>query len=315
MVEWVRVSSDDEFDAYARARNAMFPDLPTSGPLMRASEEKAPTSARVERYLMRRGNETLGAGVAMHAYWFDAADLFVADAYTFGDDPEAFAQIHGKMVERVTEMGARRLRTMVSSLTPRSLAVLTGQGFEVSERFPVTSVDLGPFDPSPFEEACQAVNASGFVIEPLTALIVRQPDSWQRMIWELDMELSKDMPFQETWSEIPFETYVGQFMIVPTFDPTLHFLAMDGDTIAGITMLILVPGDDTLLGTGLTGTRRAYRRRGLAKALKVHAIVEAKRRGFRRVVTENEETNPMLTLNVELGFTRVYDQVALSKRL
>ena len=53
----------------------------------------------------------------------------------------------------------------------------------------------------------------------------------------------------------------------------------------------------------LRASRRDWRRRGVATALKRVEIVAAKHAGFRRLVTESEERNePMRRLNEKLGF-------------
>ena len=55
-------------------------------------------------------------------------------------------------------------------------------------------------------------------------------------------------------------------------------------------------------GAGLTGVVRAYRRPGIATALKVRTIEYARSVGAETIVTSNEENNPMYTLNLKLGF-------------
>ena len=55
---------------------------------------------------------------------------------------------------------------------------------------------------------------------------------------------------------------------------------------------------------GLTAVRRAWRRRGIATALKRTQIAAAKRAGFRRLITGSEERNDaMRSLNAKLGYT------------
>ncbi len=54
---------------------------------------------------------------------------------------------------------------------------------------------------------------------------------------------------------------------------------------------------------GLTAVARAWRRRGIGRALKLSQLHAAQREGLTRVLTESEETNePMRRLNESLGF-------------
>ena len=60
-----------------------------------------------------------------------------------------------------------------------------------------------------------------------------------------------------------------------------------------------------VLYNGLTGVRREYRRRGIARALKVKNLLWAKRNGYEVVKTWNDATNEgMLELNMALGFVK-----------
>lgn len=309
MERWTRVRTDEEYEAYAHMRNAMYPCQPTDGPAMRNAEAHAPPSAELERYLLLRRGEVAGAGIVMQAYFFDAPGLYVADALVPPDRTDVFADIHERVTARAVQMGAQRIRTMVSSLADGCCAGLRKRGFVEGERFPVTCLEVDAFAFDAFPEAAPA----GIEIVPLTSYIERHREEWLPKIWRFDMELSRDMPLQEEWSEIPFDTYRGHFFDVPSFEPALHFVALSEGELVGITMLNLIPSDPRMLETGLTGVRRDHRRRGLATVLKARAIREARRRGFQRIVTENESTNPMLALNERMGFRRAYDEIVLTR--
>jgi mycothiol synthase len=87
----------------------------------------------------------------------------------------------------------------------------------------------------------------------------------------------------------------------PTRRPEYFFIALENDEPVGYATL-----DDFGHEAyhGLTAVRRAWRRRGIATALKRTQIAAAKRAGFRRLITGSEERNDaMRTLNAKLGYT------------
>ena len=65
-----------------------------------------------------------------------------------------------------------------------------------------------------------------------------------------------------------------------SFDPSLWFLAVDGDEIAGVTLCKTLAGEGWI---GVVGVRRPWRKRGLGLALLRHALAEYHRRGVRKV--------------------------------
>ena len=97
--------------------------------------------------------------------------------------------------------------------------------------------------------------------------------------------------------------------------PKGWFVALDGEQYIGLT--VLEKGSDNVerLMTSFTGVRRAYRRRGIATALKVHSIQFAGRMGTRLILTNNEEHSPMFQLNLKLGFQPQPADVDWKKRI
>lgn len=74
------------------------------------------------------------------------------------------------------------------------------------------------------------------------------------------------------------------FWETETIDPTLLFLAMDGDEIAGINLCLPNSFEDAEMGwVGTLGVRRPWRKRGLGLALLRHSFNEFYRRGKRKV--------------------------------
>ncbi len=87
--------------------------------------------------------------------------------------------------------------------------------------------------------------------------------------------------FRDMWGRPrgTLERFVGRTE-QQSFDPSLWFLAVDGDEIAGLTLC------KTLAGEGwvdVVGVRRPWRNRGLGLALLRYALAEYHRRGIQKV--------------------------------
>ena len=60
---------------------------------------------------------------------------------------------------------------------------------------------------------------------------------------------------------------------------------------------------EKIIGTGLTGVLRKYRRKGVATALKHTNLAWAKNQGYESILTSNVDSNEgILSINLKIGF-------------
>ena len=183
----------------------------------------------------------------------------------------------------------------------KQIAWLRSQGFHEVLRYPCSNLDVEDFNPTRYDKLKASIAAQGIEILSLVELPDRDPE-WQRKVYDLEMLLSQDVPRPSAFIPPSFEKYAQSNFDDPNFLPQLWFIAVDGDKYIATTCLFS-PGDNIeLLENDLTGVHRDYRRRGLATALKCQAIEQARQMGAQRIVTYNEENNPMYQLNLQLGF-------------
>ena len=111
------------------------------------------------------------------------------------------------------------------------------------------------------------------------------PETDAEAVYRADVESFRDhFGFVEQPFEEGFERYKHFVLNFEGFDPTLYFLAMDGDEIAGINLCRPHSFEDPDLGwVGELGVRRPWRKRGLGLALLRHSFNEFYRRGKRKV--------------------------------
>ena len=207
-------------------------------------------------------------------------------------DLEALAHARGPV---------RRLTTGTQEDKTQASAFLKERGFEVVIREPISELDLPAFDETPFVHKIEQAEAHGIRLASLTDLAREYPD-WQERFWQLDTTIHQDVPTPDPFSQRTLETFIRQHVDNPGFSPDVTHVAVHGNEWAGVSAMYIDPSHPEIGGTGLTGVTRPWRRKGLATALKLKVLRQAKAKGVRRVITDNEENNPMFRINLMLGF-------------
>lgn len=87
--------------------------------------------------------------------------------------------------------------------------------------------------------------------------------------------------FADSWEHVPepYDEWEHWLIKTETFDPSLWFVAWDGDRAAGVSLC----RDRNGIGwIGILAVRREFRRRGIARALLQHSFAELLARGYQR---------------------------------
>lgn len=182
-----------------------------------------------------------------------------------------------------------------------SLRFLAQHGFRQVMRESVSQLDVAQFQTAPYQPLLLELVKAGIQITPLPDLQPIYKD-WARRLWDLEWELVQDIPTADTHTRQPLETYQEEILGGPWFDPNAWTVAVADGRFIGVSMFWISSTNRKLLHAGLTGVLRAYRRRGVATALKVRGIQFAQTYEAEHIRTINEENNPMYVLNQILGF-------------
>lgn len=113
-------------------------------------------------------------------------------------------------------------------------------------------------------------------------IVVRayRDDDQRALIEAIDEAFAQD-PFHEPTTDSKFREF---FLNARGFDPSLYFLACDGEHLAGFSLCYSQRGGDLDLGwIGTLGVLTPWRRQGLGEAVLRHSFAELYARGKRRV--------------------------------
>ena len=198
----------------------------------------------------------------------------------------------GTFLVRATEARAREfvplappnvrvaLNNGINGRNPRARRLLAGEGYEAARFFWRMVTDLP--DPPP-----QPVWPAGVTVRTAAS------GADERAVFS-----AIDEAFQDHWGHVPstFEAWARRKK-GERHDPTLWFLAVAGEEVAGAAVC---RRDGEMGWVDSLGVRRGWRRRGLGQALLRHAFNTFRERGWRRAGLGVDAAN-------ETGATRLYE--------
>jgi mycothiol synthase len=294
---------DDDYRTVIDINNANYPDDLDHPDLLKHRDNARDQNYMLDRVVAEVDGRPVGSASFGESMWTPVPGKFWIyvqvhpDHQRQGIGTAVYDHIVGALAEKkpaIFDSWTREDKT-------DAVRFLTKRGYEQVMRGENSRLTLEELDPAGFADVVDRVEKSGVRIVPLTELRLEDPE-WQKKLWELEWVLSQDVPDVDEPKKRTFEVFCRQTFATPTFFPEGIFVAIDGGEYVGISMLERNLADPTKLHTDLTGVVRSHRRRGVATALKVHALTKAKTTGVTFVETDNEEHNPMFTLNLKLGF-------------
>jgi mycothiol synthase len=273
--------TDADLEAMIHVRGLVMPDAHPTVEVLRFNLESKDTLT----YLVGRlGGEPVACGFVEPWGPHGHGDIAVVPAHRRrGVGSTMLAAVS----DRARGLGRDRIEGEVLESDVDSRRFLEHRGFAKVGGEQALALELGAFEAPAVEPPAGVRIVSR----------VEEPDRLEEM-YAVAVEAGEDIPGSDGGQT--FEEWQAHEIDKPVRRPELCFLALAGDEVVGYAAL-QVYSDEVY--HGLTATRRDWRRRGVATALKRAEIAAATRAGFRRLVTESEERNePMRRLNEKLGF-------------
>jgi mycothiol synthase len=228
--------------------------------------------------------------------WVDTTDGLREYRTSGAVDPEFRRRGIGSVVLADRIAAARALDATYTDVDrPRLLGMWVDQrnvgGSALAERSgyePSITGELPEIEPLP----------DGLELRPMSA-----DQAWE--LWTADHEAFRDHWGGHDDSEANFRRWRES----PEFDPTMFLIAWDGDQIAGGVLNAIYPAENEALGMrrgwlDSVFTRRAWRRRGLARNLIVRSFHLLRERGMTDAILGVDADNPSgaLGLYESVGF-------------
>ena len=283
-----RVRDRAEHELLVQIRNAAIPDDPVDVEdhlgFLRTTREHA-------SFLAAEGARRIGAAVVAIEPQRDIpyVHLWVErDSRRRGAGSALYAAVSAWAAER----GHRQLEVPVRDDDAQSLTFAERRGFTPFRREYGLALDLTSLEPPPVEPP-DAVEIVTWAERPELA----------HGMHSVAVECLPDIPGEEDSHVEPFEDWLEHDMRGRGDKPEATFVALVGGDVIGYSKFSLTDAQPTTAHHDLTAVKRAWRGRGVARALKAALIAWAKTNGFEELRTRNEQRNePIRRLNERFGY-------------
>jgi GNAT superfamily N-acetyltransferase len=198
--------------------------------------------------------------------------------------------------EHLAKAGAVRVQTFA---VESSAGFATKRGFEQNRSLQYVSTELRSLPPQPS-------TPSGIGLVPFSEV---EP----KLVYDADAAAIVDEPSDSAPDAIAYDDWTHEIWDAPALRHDLSVVAVDDGQVVAFTF---VEADGDRVWSGMTGTLRQYRGRGLAKAVKSAALRRARDAGIVTAATSMDDRNgPMLAVNTWLGYRPVATHLGLSRTL
>lgn len=304
----------DDYPAIAEVFNASWPGYPATAEHFYEQDEATRhyPGATFQRYVIESAGRIVAFGEYDQPPRFYRPHVFRVNIFVH---PQYQAQGLGStLYQRIIE----DMRTLQGQTIWGKLREDMSSGIRFAEKLDFyeelrvreVTLDVAAFDPVPHIERITHTIMQGITIKTLQELATDEQRN--QKLYDLIIETGSDLPATEHWNKPDYERFLGETL---KRIPDCYFVALHQDDYVGVSYLNPHRELDVCY-QGFTGVRRAYRRQGVALALKVCAIAYAKEHAYQEIRTSIDVSNlASLAVNQELGFVKQEEWVVLTKDL
>jgi len=315
----LRAFTDADYPAWVAGANRCYPDYPWSVEEARHDDDKWDHGRFFKRRLVaEEDGRMVGAVELYHRPSRFHPDRYGFDVWVLPDRRRRGhgGALHDAAVAILRERNALAATAGVKETMTDGVEFTRKRGWVEIKRDWESRLVVAEFDFDRFAGAAERVAAQGIRISTFADELASDPDA-ARKAYELTDHCRRDVPAMDQPTDVTFAEWKKDWTDAPSFLPDAFFVAIDGQgRWLGMSNLQRSIEDPSFIWQGLTGVRREARGRGLAMALKVMTVRYAQRLGVDHIKTWNDQRNqPMLAINVAMGFARQPAWIGLELRL
>jgi GNAT superfamily N-acetyltransferase len=310
-----RVPEDDRRIAEIISR--INPDLP---PMTvddyRHRVATTPPHVHCERAVAEIDGAVVGSSLILSMFWLKEGGGYLTFVAV---DPDykgrgIGSRLYHRLMERAADFGANRLYAWFRENQPDAERFATRRGFQPTGHADRTSrLEIRSANLAGYEGLEERLRTEGIRVATLAELGAKDEALLHRL-YELHQETVQDIPATEPFGGVPYEPWRRDLLEQPGVSPQAFWIALAGERPVGLALL--KREGERAAYNAYTGVARAYRGKGVARALKLRTVEWARRSGVDFIYTDNDVDNKrMLEVNIRLGYQPLPGEVQVVKHL
>jgi GNAT superfamily N-acetyltransferase len=299
VLEVTAAASEDDERALLGIFNAVWPQEALT--LDEARAFKASVGEHID-FLVRSGGTPLGGAVSVVLPQLTDRVFTIVTVLADQRGRGAGTALYQAVSGWAAGLGLDQIEVPVYDDDPASLVFATRRGFRRERHDMGLVLHLAGMSPLPVEPPAG--------VEIVTW--AQRPDL-ARGMYEVAVEAEPDIPGMADYEVEPFDDWLAHDMRGPGDSQDATFVALAGQEVIGYAKFALRQARPTIADHDLSAVRRAWRGRGVARALKAAQINWALASGYTELHTRNEERNePIRRLNIRFGYRPAPGRVYLA---
>ena len=313
----IRTFKSLDYPELVKLNNLVFPELPSGLQEFRHWDENRDEKHFLYRIVAEYKGEIIGmAEIGHDAYMFHPDKYYCAlqvipDYRNMG----LGSRLYQRILKKLQERAALLLRAEVKEDRQEGLRFAKKHGFTKEIEEWEARANPKELDYKKYDGLFTKLRVKGIEIVNLEDVLEHSRNA-KRELYLLDQTLAKDVPQPEPFTPMPFEIWEKKLFNAPNLLPRAFLVAKKGDELLGLHSFWASEVRPKDLYIGMTGVKREWRNRGIAKALKVQNMKWASDNGYEQIITWNNSKNvEILKINNELGFVEQPAWIGFKKEL
>lgn len=299
----MRIFVTDDYPALVDVYNASWHRYPTTLAQLQTQDQAARRhpASRFQRYVVERQGHIVAFGQYDQPPRFYEPGRFRASIFVH---PQYQRQgigtrLYQRLIEELGELNTFTLWARIREDMPGGVQFASKQNFYEELRVWELRLTVANFDVTPYATLNNMLDAQGIEIKTLKEL-ESDPERYQKL-YDITKEAGQDLPPTEHWALPSYDDFKRDTLVRTA---EAYFVALKENNYIGLSYLTEYR-QEHYCGIGFTGVRRAYRRQGIALALKLHGIAYARQHAYTSIRTTLDSANrASFAMNERLGFVK-----------